>query len=357
MRAAAGATPWRAARRSAAAAASIQLGTAYVEVPTSGSTTDAYLVIRNNGPTDQLISARTSVGGRVTFRAPTRPGGTTMKTVPDIGIPADSLLRLSPDGSHLLITGARAHEGRHPDHAHAGLRQGRHCIGRGRGHQPAKRRQQLLPELTGPPPHDLPTAVTSYRLASEGDEIYRLAYDAEADYMATGPDLRIGDADREAAAESLREHYAQGRLTLDEFNQRLDAVFAATTQRQLNQLTCDLPHAAAPRRRFRSPARGRERAGRISQSGCGQAPGPARHFPRDHRRAGAWLVLSDLHLRAFPWPGKLAIFLAILTLIRGLLRRMLAAGRGRGGSRARGADGAAVLRRLRPAAARRPLGR
>jgi Domain of unknown function (DUF1707) len=48
--------------------------------------------------------------------------------------------------------------------------------------------------------------------------------------MATGPDLRIGDADREAAAASLREHYAQGRLTLDEFNQRLDAVFAATTQ-------------------------------------------------------------------------------------------------------------------------------
>ena len=29
-----------------------------------------------------------------------------METVPDLGIPADSLLRLSPDGSHLLITGA-----------------------------------------------------------------------------------------------------------------------------------------------------------------------------------------------------------------------------------------------------------
>jgi copper(I)-binding protein len=42
----------------------------------------------------------------VTFREPARAGGTTMKTVPDIAIPADSLLRLSPDGSHLLITGA-----------------------------------------------------------------------------------------------------------------------------------------------------------------------------------------------------------------------------------------------------------
>ena len=71
--------------------------------------------------------------------------------------------------------------------------------------------------------------------------------------MATGPDLRIADADREAAAAFLREHYAQGRLTLGEFNQRLDAVFAATTQRQLSALTRDLPRAAAPRHRCRSP--------------------------------------------------------------------------------------------------------
>jgi uncharacterized membrane protein len=56
------------------------------------------------------------------------------------------------------------------------------------------------------------------------------AGDAE-DRVATGPDLRIADADRDAAAAFLREHYAQGRLTLEEFNQRLDAVFAATTQR------------------------------------------------------------------------------------------------------------------------------
>ena len=91
--------------QNAVAAEPIQLGTAYVEVPTSG-TTEAYLVIRNNGPADQLTSARISAGGRVTFREPARAGGTTMKTVPDIAIPADSLLRLSPDGSHLLITGA-----------------------------------------------------------------------------------------------------------------------------------------------------------------------------------------------------------------------------------------------------------
>jgi periplasmic copper chaperone A len=95
----------------ASAAASIELGTAYVAVPSSGDVTGAYLVIRNNGPADRLLSARTSAGGRVTFRAPARSGGTAMRTVPDIGIPADTLLRLSPDGSHLLITGARPLKG------------------------------------------------------------------------------------------------------------------------------------------------------------------------------------------------------------------------------------------------------
>src|SRR5258708_33893083 len=64
--------------------------------------------------------------------------------------------------------------------------------------------------------------------------------------MATRPDLRIGDADREAAAATLREHYAQGRLSLEEFNQRLDAVFASTTQSQLSHITRDLPHVPAP---------------------------------------------------------------------------------------------------------------
>ena len=92
----------------AAAAGTIQLGTAYVNVPASGSgdTTDAYLVIQNNGPADQLVSVRTSVGGRVMFRAPVATGSTVMRTVRDIGVPGESMLRLSPDGDHLLISGA-----------------------------------------------------------------------------------------------------------------------------------------------------------------------------------------------------------------------------------------------------------
>ena len=52
--------------------------------------------------------------------------------------------------------------------------------------------------------------------------------------MATGYNVRIGDADREAIAAQLREHYADGRLTLDELNERLDQTFAAKTKADLN---------------------------------------------------------------------------------------------------------------------------
>jgi len=43
-----------------------------------------------------------------------------------------------------------------------------------------------------------------------------------------------------------------------------------------------------------------------------------------------WLLIFDLNLRMFPWPGKLAIFLAILAGLRGVLRRVFGLGRGRG---------------------------
>lgn len=56
----------------AAAAGRIQVGTAYVPVPEAG-TTVAYVVIRNNGAADRLVSAHTSAGGHVVFRAPAGP--------------------------------------------------------------------------------------------------------------------------------------------------------------------------------------------------------------------------------------------------------------------------------------------
>ena len=62
--------------------------------------------------------------------------------------------------------------------------------------------------------------------------------------MATGYNVRVGDADREAVAAQLREHYADGRLTLEELNERLDQAFAAKTKADLNTVMRDLPQAA-----------------------------------------------------------------------------------------------------------------
>jgi hypothetical protein len=61
--------------------------------------------------------------------------------------------------------------------------------------------------------------------------------------MASGFEMRVGDAEREATAAELREHYASGRLTLDELNERLDQAFAAKTRGDLNALLRDLPSA------------------------------------------------------------------------------------------------------------------
>ena len=59
--------------------------------------------------------------------------------------------------------------------------------------------------------------------------------------MAAGYEIRVSDAEREAAAAELREHFASGRLTQDELDERLTAVFAAKTRADLNALFTDLP--------------------------------------------------------------------------------------------------------------------
>ena len=147
--------------------------------------------------------------------------------------------------------------------------------------------------------------------------------------MVSGPDLRIGDADREAVAAALREHYAQGRLTLEEFNQRIDAAYAATMRSQLSALTRDLPPvvAPAPRAPVPAPAVQRERArhehGPRSRSGLGLIPALIAVVT-------TWLLIAGLHLSLFPLPGKLAIFLLIFGVIRGVFRRVWRSGGGGG---------------------------
>jgi hypothetical protein len=65
------------------------------------------------------------------------------------------------------------------------------------------------------------------------------------------PELRASDADREQTAEVLRHAAGEGRLTVDELDDRLDAVFAAKTRAELQGLVIDVVPpggAAAPLR-------------------------------------------------------------------------------------------------------------
>jgi copper(I)-binding protein len=91
-----------------ASSSPIGITSAYVPQPTTPGTTVAYLAIRNNGHADRLVAVHTSVGGTVQLRVrvESRSGALVMRTVPDIPIPADSLVRLNPDSYQLLITGA-----------------------------------------------------------------------------------------------------------------------------------------------------------------------------------------------------------------------------------------------------------
>jgi hypothetical protein len=54
---------------------------------------------------------------------------------------------------------------------------------------------------------------------------------------------RASDAEREATVTHLREAAAEGRLTVEELTERLDAAYAASTRAELEPLTADLPVA------------------------------------------------------------------------------------------------------------------
>jgi Domain of unknown function (DUF1707)/Cell wall-active antibiotics response 4TMS YvqF len=55
--------------------------------------------------------------------------------------------------------------------------------------------------------------------------------------------LRASDQDRERAAEILRDAAGEGRLGMDELDERLTAVYAAKTYAELEPVLEDLPHA------------------------------------------------------------------------------------------------------------------
>src|ERR1700728_480670 len=53
--------------------------------------------------------------------------------------------------------------------------------------------------------------------------------------------IRVSDADREQVTERLRDHFAEGRLTREELDERVTAALSAKTAGDLRRLMVDLP--------------------------------------------------------------------------------------------------------------------
>lgn len=59
--------------------------------------------------------------------------------------------------------------------------------------------------------------------------------------------IRIGDAERDRAISSLGDHFAAGRLTAEEFDQRTDEALKARFNEDLEPLFADLPRTVGPK--------------------------------------------------------------------------------------------------------------
>jgi hypothetical protein len=117
---------------------------------------------------------------------------------------------------------------------------------------------------------------------------------------------RASDAERDLAADALRRHHADGRLSTDELEERIARAYAATTRGELDQVFADLP-------RLRSP-----------------------EGERRPRRLGLWPpafvlallallfavpVLASGHALFFLWPLMFLLFLRFAFMHRGWSRR------------------------------------
>ena len=88
------------------------------------------------------------------------------------------------------------------------------------------------------------------------------------------PEMRASDADRDRVMDLLREAVGDGRLTEEEFEERVEAALTSRTYGELGALTADLvappdpvPPPAAPRETAAAIIRIRQRGGTFSRTG------------------------------------------------------------------------------------------
>lgn len=117
------------------------------------------------------------------------------------------------------------------------------------------------------------------------------------------PELRASDADRERVAEVLRDAVAEGRLDMEEFEERLEATYKARTYGELTPITADLPAPGVtppPVNMVKEPVESGSWAGRIV-GGEGSSTA-AVAIMSGFQRKGRWTVPKRFTAVAF-WGG------------------------------------------------------
>lgn len=108
--------------------------------------------------------------------------------------------------------------------------------------------------------------------------------------------MRIGDTERDTATAELGDHYAAGRLTLDELHERITLALSARTYGQLTRVMRDLP-SLRRERPLPGPARGEPL---LSE---GQRPASA-----DAGRDGRFAAIGLLLLAMLIWLFTVVLF-------------------------------------------------
>jgi Domain of unknown function (DUF1707) len=131
--------------------------------------------------------------------------------------------------------------------------------------------------------------------------MHRMADQEKSDPRRAELDLRASDTDRERVADRLRAAAGFGRITMDELEERLDAVYAAKTYGELVPITADLPVEDA------RPAG----AGPSPRPSSALVVGEQQHHDRataiaimsGANRGGHWIVPRRMRVFAF-WGGS-----------------------------------------------------
>jgi class 3 adenylate cyclase len=108
--------------------------------------------------------------------------------------------------------------------------------------------------------------------------------------------VRISDAERNGAVEFLRHHCGEGRLTLDEFSDRVGLVFEAATSADLEAVTHDLPPILMPSAEPAVPT-ARRRVSRFTFACMGGGQRRGRWRLEGHHLVVAFLGGSQIDLR------------------------------------------------------------